>query len=168
MSLLSPAVIWLKILDLVSGLPYKGINADILSLPSGPIVVEFRKAVYLEYSDMLTAIKQSQLIIYMNKEAFNKRIAVGGSEEAMEEDFQLDGFGKCKKEALIVAVPSPISVSAPPAQTFIANNIPGMDLRSHFIHPFLCSYVFIFSFFLFQTCSIKPFIPSMNLLCLRM
>jgi hypothetical protein len=55
--------------------------------------------------------KSSQLLVYKNKTAFDKRIAaVGeGKEEPLEEDSLFDGLGSLKKEALVVVVPSQTS-----------------------------------------------------------
>ena len=69
---------WLQLLDSVTGLPYNGTTATSVYLSSKATVDSFRKAVHLENSSILTGITSSQLLVYENKEAFDKRNAQEG------------------------------------------------------------------------------------------
>ena len=108
-SMSSPSpLVWFLLLDSVTGQPYKKTSADYGSLPPGSVIAQFRDAVQLKNSSILTGITSSQLLVYKNKTAFDKRNAAvdGEKEEPLEEDFLIDGLGKSKKEALVVVVPS--------------------------------------------------------------
>jgi hypothetical protein len=59
-------------------------------------------------STILTSIAPSQLLVYKNKAAFDKRNAQDGREEPLEEDSLVDGLGTSKNKALVVVVPSSI------------------------------------------------------------
>jgi hypothetical protein len=54
------------------------------------------------------SLQSSQLLVYKNKAAFDKRNAAidEEKEEPLEEDSLIDGLGTSKKEALVVVVPS--------------------------------------------------------------
>ena len=58
-----------------TGEPYRGTSADAVSLPSGCVVVHFRKAVKAEYDqpNYLKDIPSTALLVYKNKAAFDKR-----------------------------------------------------------------------------------------------
>jgi hypothetical protein len=93
-------------LDSATGQPYKGTSATKVSVASSADLDDFRDAVKSKNSSILTGIASSQLIVYKNKAAFNKRNAAvdEGKEEPLEEDSLVVGFGTSKKEAFIVAV----------------------------------------------------------------
>jgi len=71
-------------------------------------VADFRDAVHLKNSPILTGFASSQLLVYANKAAFDKRNDADEKEEPLEEDSLISDLGKSKKAALIVIVPSPI------------------------------------------------------------
>ena len=105
--------VWFLLLDSATGKPYKGTTADAVSLPPGSFVVQFRDAVKAKHSNKLSSLDSADLLVYQNKAAFDKRIAVAGEEreEPLEEDSLVYGLGTSKKEALFVVVPS--STSSP-------------------------------------------------------
>ena len=111
----SSPLVWFLLLDSATGEPYKGTSADKIAVSSpASDVADFRKAVHLKNTSILTGITSSQLLVYKNKDAFDKRNAAAvdeGKEEPLEEDSLIGGYGTSKKEALIVAVPS--STSSP-------------------------------------------------------
>ncbi len=109
MSSPSPLV-WFQLLDTATGLLYKGTSADYVSLPPGSVIAQFRDAVKKKDKDdgdaaVLTPFKSSQLLVYKNKAAFDKRNAAvdDGKTEPLEEDSLINGLGSSKKEALVVA-----------------------------------------------------------------
>jgi hypothetical protein len=101
-------LIWFMLLDSATGEPFKGTTVSSVLRSSLVISVidQFRDAVHLKNSSILTGITSSQLLVFMNKAAFDKRNADDGKEEPLEEDSPVDGLGTSKKEAVIVAVPS--------------------------------------------------------------
>ena len=111
-------LVWFLLLDSSDGQLYKGTSADYVSLAPGSVIAQFRDAVKKKDKDdgdaaVLTPFKSSQLLVYKNKAAFDKRNAAAdeGREEPLEEDSLVYGLGTSKKEALFVIVPS--STSSP-------------------------------------------------------
>jgi hypothetical protein len=107
-------LVWFLLLDSATGEPYKGTSASSILRSSlvVPAIDQFRKAVHLENSAILTGITSSQLTVYKNKVAFEKRNAAveEGKEEPLRSSRLLDGLGKTEeeKDMLIVVVPSSI------------------------------------------------------------
>jgi hypothetical protein len=109
------SLVWFQLLDSVTGLPYKGTSADFVSPAPGSVIAQFRDAVHLKNSSILTGLSSSQLLVYKNKAAFDKRNAAvkDGKEESLEEDSFINGLGASKKEALVVVVKTvAISISS--------------------------------------------------------
>ena len=109
-------LVWFQLFDSATGKPYKKTTADRVAVSSSADVADFRDAVIEKFdkqkSSVLNGFASSQLLVYKNKAAFDKRNAAaddGKEEEPLEEDSLLDGLGRSKKEALFVAVPSPTS-----------------------------------------------------------
>jgi hypothetical protein len=65
--------IWFHLYDSVNGLPYKGTTADYVSLPSSADIAQFRKAVKAECSNKLSSIDANDLLVFQNKQSFDKR-----------------------------------------------------------------------------------------------
>ncbi|KAI3641438.1 hypothetical protein MIR68_000568 [Amoeboaphelidium protococcarum] len=107
MSSTSP-LIWFLLLDSATGEPYKGTRASCVYLPPGSCIAQFGDAVKAKHSNKLSSVDAANLLVQKNKAAFDKRNASveDGKEMPLEEDSLVDGLGKSKKEALIVAVPS--------------------------------------------------------------
>ena len=110
-SFLSPPspLVWFRLLDSTTGQSYKGTTADKVAVSSTADVADFRDAVKAKYDkpNYLKDIPSGALLVYKNKDAFDKRNYVNEEkEEPLEEDSLLDGLGKSKKEALVVVVPS--------------------------------------------------------------
>jgi hypothetical protein len=103
-------LVWFLLLDSGSGLPYKRTSADYVCLAPGSVIAQFRDAAHLKNSSILTGITSSQLTVYKNKDAFEKRNAAidEGRKEPLEEDSLVYGLGTSKREALFVVVPSSI------------------------------------------------------------
>jgi hypothetical protein len=93
------------LLDSATGEPYKGVTADAVSLSPGSVVVQFRKAVQLKNSSILTGLSASQLLVYKNKAAFDKRNAEEEKEEPLDPTESLGLLGS-KEDMLVVVVPS--------------------------------------------------------------
>jgi hypothetical protein len=123
-------LIWFQLLDSATGEPYKKTSADYVSLPPGSVIAQFRKAVHLENSSILTGITSSQLTVYRNKAAFEKRNAAidEGKEEPLQPTESIGLLGS-KEDMLVVVVPSSILAfqtqpsSFPLCQIPFCNNI---------------------------------------------
>ena len=102
---MSSSLIWFHLYDAGTGQPYKGSSVDAVSCSPGSIVLQFRDAVYLKNSSILTGFASSQLLVYKNKAAFDKRNADKKKEESLKSSAPLDGLGHTEEEALIVVVP---------------------------------------------------------------
>ena len=72
----SPRRVWFQLVGSVDGKPYKGTTPSSVSLPSDSLVVQFRDAVKAENSNKLSTIDAADLLLYKNKAAFDKRIAI--------------------------------------------------------------------------------------------
>jgi hypothetical protein len=114
-------LIWFLLVDSITGQPYKGTNADKVSIASTADVADFRDAVKKKDKDdgdaaVLTPFKSSQLLVYKNRAAFDKRNAAAdeGREEPLKSSRRMDGLGETVKEALIAVVPSSVLL---PSQT---------------------------------------------------
>ena len=66
---------WFQLLDSVSGRPYKGTRATRVAISSDTDVDAFCDAVKSEFQNNLSSIDAAELIVYKNKEAFDKRNA---------------------------------------------------------------------------------------------
>jgi hypothetical protein len=119
-SMSSPSpLVWFQLLDSATGNPYKDttVSSVLRSSLVVPVVDQFRDAIFEKFdkqkSSVLTGFASSQLGVYKNKAAFDKRnSAVDERKEApLEEDSLIDSLGTSKKEALVVVVPS--STSSP-------------------------------------------------------
>jgi hypothetical protein len=69
--------IWFHLYDSGTGEPYKGCSTDCVALPSSSIIVELKDAVKKKHkeedSNVLSGISASQLLVFKNKESFDKR-----------------------------------------------------------------------------------------------
>ena len=102
-------LVWFQLFDSATGKPYKGTSADKVSVSSLADVTDFRDAVHLKNStSILAGIASSQLIVYKNKAAFDKRNAIVDEEkeEPLKSSRSLDGLGTTEEDMLVVAVPS--------------------------------------------------------------
>jgi len=110
-------LIWFLLVDSITGQPYKGTTADKVSIASTADVADFRDAVKKKDKDagVLNPFISSQLLVYKNKAAFDKRNAAAdeGREEPLEEDSLVYGLGETEEEALVVVVPSSESIKVP-------------------------------------------------------
>jgi hypothetical protein len=88
--------VWFFLLDSATGQPYKNTTADYVSLPCYTVIAQFREAVKEKDKDdgdaaVLTPFKSSQLLVYKNKAAFDKRNAVvDKGKEVLENTFIQD------------------------------------------------------------------------------
>jgi len=108
-----PPHVWYLLVDSSTGEAYKDTSADKVSVHSeadAPDVVQFRDEVKKKNPNKLIGIVPAQLIVYKNKDAFEKRNSDGqDKQEPLQADSCVEGLGKSVKEALIVVVPLPIS-----------------------------------------------------------
>ncbi|KAL7479505.1 hypothetical protein ACHAW6_005231 [Cyclotella cf. meneghiniana] len=120
---------WFLLVDSADGQPYKGITADAVSLPSGAVVAKFRKLVHHKNSNILTGVDASDLLVFKNKAAFDRRNNAEdeGKEQPLKTSQVLDGLVGSAEETLIVVVPSPRSLIREPGhkkqQTDTVNDI---------------------------------------------
>ena len=104
-------LVWFLLLD-STGEPYKGTTASKVSVSSSADVDDFREAVKAKNSSILTDVASSQLFVYKNKAAFDKRNAQEGKQEPLKSSLSLNGLGATDEEALIVIVPSSVENSS--------------------------------------------------------
>ena len=117
---MSSTSVWYLLVD-SNGQPYKKTSADLVELPSTTCVIaQFRDAVKLKNSPILGGFTSSQLIVYKNKESFEKRNTRVEQEREvpLKSSGLLDGLGVTEEEALIVVVP--------PLDKYIETTIKGM------------------------------------------
>ena len=82
-------------------------TADAVLLPPGSLVAQFRNAVHCKNSLILTSVMSSQLLVYKNNTAFNKRTDPNDPDGVPLDPTQplYDGLGALE-DALIIVVPS--------------------------------------------------------------
>ena len=97
--------VWFLLVD-SNGQPYKKTSADKVKLPTASDIADFRKAIKTENSQKLSSFDASDLVVYKNKESFDKRDSEVEQErkEPLEVDSVVDGLGTTMNEALIVVV----------------------------------------------------------------
>jgi hypothetical protein len=100
-------LVWFQLLDSDSGQPYEGTSASSIlrSSLSVPTVDQFREAVKAKNRNKLFIVDSSDLLVYKNKAAFDKRNDAIDEEEPLMSYHSLKDFGKTEKDALIVAFP---------------------------------------------------------------
>ena len=106
-----PRLIWYRLLDSSTGQPFLGTTADFVQLDSSTAVIaQFRDAVKTKNTSILTAIVASQLLIYPNKSAFEKRNSANDKAQPLKVSSSLNSRGESEDDALIVVVPTGISI----------------------------------------------------------
>lgn len=70
-------------------------------------IVQFRNAVHAVHATtLLKSVSRSDLIVYANKAAFDKKRDQGEQVKNMDDELLINGFGESKQGALVVLVPS--------------------------------------------------------------
>ena len=101
-----PRLVWYLLFDSADGQPCKGTSADKVSVGPDADVADFRKKVYKENSSILTGITSSQLVVYKNKDAFDKRNAADNTKKVpLKSSSSVNAVGESEEDALIVVVP---------------------------------------------------------------
>ena len=116
---MSTTSVWFLLVD-SNGEPYKKTSADKVKLSTASDVADFRKAVKTENSRKLSSFDAADLVVYKNKESFEKRNSKVEQERKvpLKSSCLLDGLGETEEEALIVVVP--------PLDKYIETTIMGM------------------------------------------
>jgi hypothetical protein len=98
--------VWFQLVD-QTGNPYKGTRAGKVTLDSSADIVDFLDAVKVKYDqpNYLKDFPSVALLVYRNRETFDKRNAEEGKEVPLKVDAIINGLGVLMKEALIVVVP---------------------------------------------------------------
>eukprot|EP00158_Paraphelidium_tribonemae_P008738 Partr_v1_DN28666_c1_g1_i13_m49862 len=105
-------LIWFQLVDSAAGLPFGGTSAtsvlrDYLAVSHPADVVDFLDAVKKKYFDShLKGIAPSDLRVYENRAAFDRRNSIQDKQEPLEVDSLVDGLGSSMEDAVIVVVPS--------------------------------------------------------------
>jgi hypothetical protein len=104
----SSPLTWFILLDSDTGEFYRGTSADCVLLAAGSVIAQFRDAVKLKHSNKLVTIDSADLLVYRNKESFDKRNDPNGNEEdsPFRSSHQIYGLGGTEEDALVVVVPS--------------------------------------------------------------
>lgn len=92
---------WFILVD-TYGQPFKGTTVSSVSVSPTAVIDEFRDAVHLKNSSLLSGIVSSQLFVYRNKTDYD------GKKDPLKSSLLLNGYGKSEEDALVVAVPRPI------------------------------------------------------------
>ncbi len=69
----SSPLVWFHLYDAATGLPYKGTSCDKVSVSSSADVADFRDAVHAKNSNKLSSLDAADLLVFRNKDAFDKR-----------------------------------------------------------------------------------------------
>ena len=103
---MSSTSVWFLLVD-SNGQPYKKTSADKVKLPTASDIADFRKAIKTENSQKLSSFDASDLVVYKNKESFDKRDSEVEQERKVpiKSSCLLNGLGVTEEEALIVVVP---------------------------------------------------------------
>lgn len=123
--------IWYLLLDDSSnGSRFKGTFGDALTLPTGCSVLVFRNAVHVANSIIFTSINHSQLLVYKNIEAYNKRIVANDPDGApLRLSQSLDGLGISEDSPVIVVVPSASNLKRITLQQSLTGREPNVTRR---------------------------------------
>jgi len=107
-------LVWFLLVD-GEGQPFRGTTASSVFIPSDYVIDQFRRAVKEEYKDShLKGIAPSDLVVYANKEAFERKGAPLGSRDKIGEELG-------RNDELYVVVPEPLSAARP--RYFIAPEV---------------------------------------------
>jgi len=100
-------LIWYCLFDSSTGQPFRKTTASSVFLPTDYVIDQFRQAVKTENTSILAGIVASQLLVYKNKLAFDKRHNIDHEkQEHLKSSAQLKNLGQSEDEALAVAIPS--------------------------------------------------------------
>jgi len=105
-----PALTWFVLVDSDTGEAYRGASASAVSLSCGSVVAQFRDAVKVKHSNKLVSIDAADLLVYKNREAFDKRNDPNENEkqEPLRSSHCINnGLGDTEEDTLIVVVPPP-------------------------------------------------------------
>ena len=65
--------IWFQLYNSETGLPFRGLNATYVSLPSSAVIDQFIHAVRIKYTNLLRSVFADDLKVYKNKDSYDKR-----------------------------------------------------------------------------------------------
>ena len=100
-------LVWFLLLDADTGEPFKNISASSVLRSSlvVSVVDQFRDVVYRKNANKLSSWDATDLLVYRNKAAFDKRSADEGREEPLDPTERIGLLGS-KQDMLVVIVPS--------------------------------------------------------------
>jgi hypothetical protein len=101
------SICWYQLVESSTGQPYnEATSVDQVSVASDADVDDLKEAVKDANPNNLSSLDASDLVVYKNKDAFDKRNVAKDKEEPLEEDSLIRNLGATEEEALIVVVPS--------------------------------------------------------------
>jgi hypothetical protein len=105
---IQPRLIWYQLVDSADGKAFRGADAAKVSVPLNAEVDDFRKAVKSDNPNNLSTVDAANLVVYKNKDAFDKRNNAKDKEEPLKSSAPLHALGPTEEKALIVLVPTPV------------------------------------------------------------
>ena len=124
-------LIWFRLFDSTTGLPYKDTSASSILRSSlvVPVIDQFRYAVKAKYdiTNYLKEIPSSVLLVYKNKLAF-----VDGKEEPLDPTESIGLLGS-KEDMLVVVVPSSRSSSRSTSESSLSSKEPNSKRKQRWI-----------------------------------
>mmetsp|Transcript_14414 Transcript_14414/g.27096 ORF Transcript_14414/g.27096 Transcript_14414/m.27096 type:complete len:456 (-) Transcript_14414:411-1778(-) len=104
-----PALTWFVLVDSDTGEAYRGASASAVSLSCGSVVAQFRDAVKVKHSNKLASIDAADLLVYKNRESFDRRNDPNENEkqEPLRSSHRINGLGNTEEDALVVVIPPP-------------------------------------------------------------
>jgi hypothetical protein len=104
--------VWVEIFESSRGERFENTRPIKISVDRAADVDDFLEAVRAVATSVLRGVDPPQILVYKNRPAFEKRIAVEGKEGPLEANSLVAGLGTSLEDALVVVVPSVVQSGA--------------------------------------------------------